>query len=277
MGGGGDNSAMVDLMQKGMMCNAKAQPTCNGECEWKADENKCDLNGMVAMQLMMGGGDNSAMSELMQKGMPCSAKTQPTCDGDCEWKADENKCDLSGMVAMQLMMGVGDNSTLADLMHKGITCNAKTQPTCDGDCEWKADESKCDLNGIVAMQLMMGGGDNSAMAELMQKGMTCSAKTQPTCDRDCEWKADENKCDLNGMVAMQLMMGGGENSVMAEMMQMAMACSAKTQPTCNGDCGWIADENKCDVHPQLAFDKFCRDAGALSGATRAFASMAVLA
>merc|ERR1740121_43402 len=211
----------------------------------------------------------------MQQAMACNAKAQPTCEGDCEWKADENKCDIGGAAAMQLVMGGSGNSAMTRLMQKGLECNAKTQPTCDGECEWKAEEKKCDISGAATIQLMMGGGENTAMGDLMQKGMMCNAKTQPTCDGECEWKADEKKCDLSGIVAMQLMMGGGDNTAMGDMMQLAVACNAKAQQACNEGCEWIAVENKCDLDPQVAFHKLCNEIA--SGTSRAFASIAVLA
>merc|ERR1712032_1046573 len=123
---------------------------------------------------------------------------------------------------------------------------------------------------MVAMQLMMGGGDNTAMGDLMQKGMMCNAKTEPTCDGDCEWRADENKCDLNKLLAMQL-------AGAFTMTEMAIECNAKGQQACKDECKWIAYENKCDLDPQMAVDMFCEDGGDVNAATRAFANIAVLA
>merc|ERR1719487_1488348 len=114
------------------------------------------------------------MAELMAKGAACSALSSDACpkNSDCEWKASDNKCDLNGAVAMQLMMGGGSGGPMAELMAKGAACSALSSDTCptNSDCEWKASENKCDLNGAIAMQLMMGGGSGGPMAELMAKG-----------------------------------------------------------------------------------------------------------
>merc|ERR1712025_858073 len=104
-----------------MECSSKSSAACSGDCEWKQDQNKCDLNGAVAMQAMMGaaGGANNPMAALAQKAMECSSKASGACNGDCEWKQDENKCDLNGAVAMQAMMTAGDS------------CSARTKSTCE--------------------------------------------------------------------------------------------------------------------------------------------------
>merc|ERR1740123_245735 len=174
--------------------------------------------------MMQSGGGNNPMMGLMQKAAACGgAKAQQQCsqNQDCEWKADDNgeeKCDLSGAVAIQMMLGGGDNNPMMGLMQKGMACEgAKAQQQCsqNQDCEWKANdngEEKCDLSGAVAMQIMLGGGDNNPMMGLMQKVAACGgAKAQQQCsqNQDCEWKADDNgeeKCDLSGAVAMQMML-----------------------------------------------------------------------
>merc|ERR1719191_2533187 len=106
MGAKDANNPMAALAQKAMECSSKASDACSGDCEWKQDENKCDLNGAVAMQAMMGTavGANNPMAALAQKAMECSSKASDTCSGDCEWKQDENKCDLNAVVAMQAVM-----------------------------------------------------------------------------------------------------------------------------------------------------------------------------
>merc|ERR1712039_543849 len=118
MGGGtGSNNPMVDLMQKAAECSSKSSGACTGDCEWKQDENKCDVNGAIAMQAMMGGGTggNNPMADLMQKSITCSSKSSGACTGDCEWKQDENKCDVNGIIAMQAMMGGGTgNNPMTD-------------------------------------------------------------------------------------------------------------------------------------------------------------------
>merc|ERR1719428_2257795 len=95
---GGADNPMAALAQKAMECSSKASGACVGDCEWKQDENKCDLNGAVAMQAMMGaaGGADNPMAALAQKAMECSSKASSACTGDCEWKQDENQCDLNG-------------------------------------------------------------------------------------------------------------------------------------------------------------------------------------
>merc|ERR1711981_621576 len=107
MGGMDANNPMAGLMQKAMQCSSKSLAACSGDCEWKQDENKCDLNGVVAMQAIMSaaGGANNPMAALAQKAVECSSKASGACIGDCEWKQDENKCDVNGAVAMQAMMG----------------------------------------------------------------------------------------------------------------------------------------------------------------------------
>merc|ERR1740121_1449795 len=123
-------------------------------------------------------------------------------------------------------------------------------------------------------RLQLSAGQQFSCAA-MQQAMACNAKAQPTCEGDCEWKADEKKCDIGGAATIQLMMGGGDNTAMGDLMQKGMMCNARTQPTCDGDCEWSADENKCDLDPQVAFHKLCNDVA--SGTSRAFASVAVLA
>merc|ERR1712196_392584 len=109
-------------MQKAMECSSKSSATCSGDCEWKQDENKCDLNGAVAMQAMTGGTDsNNPMASLMQKAMQCSSKSSAACTGDCEWKQGENKCDLNAAVALQSMTA-------------GDTCAGRTKSACEA-CE----------------------------------------------------------------------------------------------------------------------------------------------
>merc|ERR1719160_1295816 len=156
----GDSNPIAALAQKAMQCSSKSSAACTGDCEWKQDENKCDLNGIVAMQAMMGaqGGANNPMAALAQKAMECSSKSSGACSGDCEWKQDENKCDLSGAVAMQAMMGAagGADNPMGALMQKAMVCSSKSTDTCSGECEWKQAENKCDLSGVVAMQAMMG-------------------------------------------------------------------------------------------------------------------------
>merc|ERR1712224_886941 len=100
MNGTDANNPMLALMQKGMECSSKSSAACSGDCEWKQDENKCDLNGLVAMQAMMGplmGGTDSSnpIAPLLQKAMECSSKSSAACTGDCEWKQGEDKCDLN--------------------------------------------------------------------------------------------------------------------------------------------------------------------------------------
>jgi len=253
----------------------------------------------------------------MEKLMACNTKVQLFCAGDCEWKAYENRCDISG------------GTEITRLIQKGMECHAKTQPTCNGECKWGHNEDMCDINAIVITQLMLGGAENTTMVDVMQKEAMCNAKTQPTCNGDCEWRVDDDMCDLQFIFAMQLMMadanntamGGGDNNAYAVLIQKTAMCSAKTQPTCNGDCEWradenkcdlnemlamqlggaftmtemavecnakaqqacnkeckwIADENKCDLNPQMAVEIICEDGGDISSATRAFANIAVLA
>merc|ERR1712196_619082 len=133
MGGTDSNSPKTSLMQKAMECSSKSSAACSGDCEWKQDENKCDLNGAVAMQAMTGGTDsNNPMASLMQKAMQCSSKSSAACSGDCEWKQDENKCDLNGAVAMQAMMGDAGvaNNPVASLMQKAMECSSKSSAAC---------------------------------------------------------------------------------------------------------------------------------------------------
>merc|ERR1719221_2385741 len=183
----------------------------------------------------------------------------------------------------------GDNNAMAGLMQKSIECGAKAKEACAGECEWKPDDNgveKCELSGKVAMQLMMGGGDNkggdnNAMAGLMQKSIECGAKAKGACAGKCEWKPDDNgveKCDLSVMVAMQLMMGGGDNKAMTGLMQKAMECNGKTtQASCDGECKWDADaeDKKCNIDEMAAMQAMCP--GSVSGATRALAGLAALA
>merc|ERR1711904_655270 len=130
MGGTDSNNPIAALMQKAMECSSKSSADCSGNCEWKQDENKCDLNGVFAMQAMMGaqGGANNPMAELAQKAMECSSKSSGACSGDCEWKQDENKCDLNAAVAMQAMMGAagGADNPMAALAQKTMECTSKS-------------------------------------------------------------------------------------------------------------------------------------------------------
>merc|ERR1719343_1393488 len=164
------------------------------------------------------------MAELMAKAATCNALISETCsaNSDCEWNSGDSKCDLNETVAMQLMMSDSTGGPMAELMAKDATCNALISETCsaNSDCEWKSEDNNCDLSGVVAMQLMMGGNTGGPMAELMAKGAACNTLTSETCSSnpDCEWNSEDNKCDLNGMVAMQLMMGDNTGGLMAELM-----------------------------------------------------------
>jgi len=233
MMGSSSGGPMAELMTKGASCGALTSGTCstNSDCEWKAAENKCDLNEVITMQLMMGSSSGGPMAELMTKGAACNALNIGTCsaNSDCEWKAAENKCDLNGAVALQLMMGSGNGGPMAELMTKGAACGVLNSGTCsaNSDCEWKADESNCDLNGAIAMQLVMGSGNGGPMAELMTKGAACSALTSGTCSKnsDCEWDAHQKNCDVSTLVGINLMLSDcANNADLSLVAQTAKAC-----------------------------------------------------
>merc|ERR1712137_555897 len=86
--GGGDagNNAIAAIAKKAAVCGAlQGSATCSGnkDCEWKASDNKCEISGNVAMQLMMGGGasGNNAMTALFSKSQACAVLTSSTCSG----------------------------------------------------------------------------------------------------------------------------------------------------------------------------------------------------
>jgi len=266
--GEGSSGVMAELMTKGAACSALHSDTCsaNSDCEWKADENKCDLDGLIAMRLIMGGSSSGPMAELMTKGAACSALRSDTCsaNSDCEWKAEENKCDIDGLMAMRLMMNGSIGGPMAELITKSAACSALISGTCsaNSDCEWKANENKCDLNGLIVMQVMMGSSSGGSMGELMSKDAACNALNSDSCsaNSDCEWKADESKCDLNGAIAMQLMMSG-DNAKIAEMLQKGAACDALGNGTCsaNSDCEWDVHAKSCGASPAIPMNMLLHD------------------
>lgn len=284
-------------LKRGLACDGKAQEACTGECEWNAADNKCDLGQKAATEVtlaMMGA--NNPISGLMQKSTACGQETtQPKCseNNECEWQEDNGvgKCDVSGSVAMQLMLGMlgggGNNTQMMGLVQKSMACSGSTiESNCtqDTQCEWKADETgveKCELNATAAMMLMFGEGEgDSSMMGMIQKQMACGGKkTQQTCNGECKWDAAASngagECGLDATAAMQAMTGGSESSPLSKMAQMAGDCSKNKQQDCTGDCRWETSK-KCDLDPQKAFSKLCPGA-TVDGAKRAFASLALLA
>jgi len=120
-------------------------------------ENKCDVSGVLAMQLMMGGGDGGPMMEMMTAAGQCNPLPQSSCGGaDCEWKEEENKCDVNGLKMLGLMMGGDDGGgLLGPMLAASAACGSLQQAQCTGeDCSWKAGESKCDVSPMASLRHM---------------------------------------------------------------------------------------------------------------------------
>ena len=161
----------------------------------------------------VGGG---CIGKLITEGEVCKAKQQGSCDGNCEWKADKNTCDLDGMYALQLMSTGGQqDSGMGGMLQLSMKCGGvRDNGVCsaDADCEWKDEENKCDVDGLKALGMMMsggGGGQDSGMGGMLQLSMKCGGvrdKGVCSADADCEWKDGENKCDVDGLKALGMMM-----------------------------------------------------------------------
>lgn len=129
---------------------------------------------------MGGGGNNGPLAELLQKGAACEALNNSMCsaNSDCEWKASETTCELSGLITMQLAMGNGGNGATAELMIKGAACNALSNGMCSSnvDCEWDAHGKSCDVSPFFASLSLMLRDDcnnNSGISLIVEATKAC--------------------------------------------------------------------------------------------------------
>jgi len=163
------------------------------------------VNGMVAMQMMMGGGNSSdcgdssgGMMGMMMKGRECAAKAQGDCSGDCEWGPDDDgkeECSVNGMVAMQMMMG--DGMAEDGLYMKSATCAMKSsQNECTDECLWSAEDNTCSVAPNVIFTTMFGDRTefdecHSALSEVYDSSYVCSMLSASECDTDqCAWNGE---------------------------------------------------------------------------------------
>jgi len=271
---GSDDGSMMELMTISMECAAFSQDKCSGDCEWDSEIGECSINGMLAFELMAGGGGDdggdggdNAMFEMMMIAAECEGlKAKDACDanGQCAWQPSEEDtstmvCSMDSLLIFSMMSGEeGEGSSLLEIAMLEEECSTKSKADCSGQCEWGTDEAgteECSISFMVMMELMSGGGEGGgedAFMMLMTVGLECAAEmTTSSCNNkeNCLWGPDEETgvegCNIDPMVALNLMMGGEEaasDDPMMQLMTIAMECGMKDEKSCSGDCEMSPDD-----------------------------------
>eukprot|EP00933_Yihiella_yeosuensis_P022743 TRINITY_DN1784_c0_g1_i3.p1 TRINITY_DN1784_c0_g1~~TRINITY_DN1784_c0_g1_i3.p1 ORF type:complete len:175 (-),score=28.01 TRINITY_DN1784_c0_g1_i3:315-791(-) len=129
---------MAAIMSKAAACSALTSSTCssNSDCEWKASVNKCDVNSFASVEVMLKPYVNAQVLEtLRSRYKACTGLTSSTDCGaksDCQWSADDKKCNLAASVPLS---AAGGSPQLIEASVQSELCQTRSATSCTDKCE----------------------------------------------------------------------------------------------------------------------------------------------
>merc|ERR1719245_2394505 len=82
------------------------------------------------------------------------------------------------------------------------SCNKFNKDNCAGDCEWKAEDSNCEVKFDHYKSFICTHPAGEAFFKL-----ACESKTKDKCSGDCKWNLKEEKCDVSTAKTVELLFG----------------------------------------------------------------------
>lgn len=275
---GNKASVLYKVAQLGQACGVD-ETTCvaDEDCEWKPAAEKCEPNGLKMLKLLGGDGIGQTIATSFKCANATGAPACAALGDDCEFKKhgdNSTKCEANGeKIFADLFKEEQKKNPSGGMLAAVLKCSAlKTTDACtaDSSCQFKAADQECEMSSQTASDLMYGEcGKNNTFIKMMKLGSTCDAlKTEQACggNTDCEFKADEAKCNINDKFYVKAMAAGVKNTYFKVFLDFSQKCDDKlAADECPKDVCTMQANNKCGVSIPTAVDMMSAVGGGSKG------------